>query len=149
MANSQTWKEKGHILLLSTTQDVSYYRLQIVSLVLKNSVFPQQTWLSQQIDIGEFNKNKKEYFKYRLADENTPLNKSIFSGDIGSPYGLLIIVPLYKDGDLEKLETELEQVAKGTKIQTSIISNILVGNLGFRKIESIHTHLYKRLQEEK
>lgn len=101
----------------------------------------------KQEDIGEFNKYKKEFFKFRLADENVLLNKFIFSGDIGSPYGLLLIAPLYKDGDLEKLEADIMKMAKGAKLQTSVISNILIGNLGFRKIESKHTHLYKRLQE--
>ena len=102
----------------------------------------------EQENIDAFNKNKKGFFEYRLSDKNLPLNKLLFSGDLGSPYGLLIIAPLFHDGDLERLEMELADVAKGTKHQTSIVSDILVGNLGFRKIESKYTHLYKKLQEE-
>ncbi len=102
----------------------------------------------EQTDIDEFNKHKKDYFKYRLAEENTLLNKFLLSGDLGAPYGILIVIPVYKNGDLDKIEKELAEVARGTKIHISLISDILVGNLGYRKIESKYTHLYKKLQEE-
>ncbi len=101
----------------------------------------------KQLDIEKFNKNKKEYFKYRLVDEDALLNKFLFSGDLGSPYGLLLMAPTYKNGDLERLEKELVQEAKGTVIQTSIVSDIIVGNLGYRKIDNTKTHLYKKLLE--
>jgi DNA-binding Lrp family transcriptional regulator len=102
----------------------------------------------EQIDIGSFNKNKKDFYRYLLLDsKNEPLNKFLFSGDIGSPYGVILIAPLYKNGDLERLENELLQVAKGTKIMTSMVSNILVGNIGYRKITPSLTRMYKRLQE--
>lgn len=104
-------------------------------------------FILEQMEISKFNNSKKEYLKYRLAEEDTPLNRFIFSGDIGSPYGLIVIAPLYKEGDLEKLESELLHAAKGTKIRTSMVSNIIVGELGYRKIDVKKTHLYKRLQE--
>jgi DNA-binding Lrp family transcriptional regulator len=106
----------------------------------------------KQIDIGSYNANMAKFFRYRATDEpDKPLNKFIFAGDLGSPYGILLVAPLYKDGDLERLEGEIAQIAKGTVIQTSIVSNTLVGNLGFRKIEKTRTGLHKRLMaiEEK
>lgn len=102
----------------------------------------------EQVNIGDFNKSKADLFKYRLSDEGLPLNKFIFSGDMGSPYGLLLIAPIYENGDLEKLESELLQTAKGTRVKTALVSDILLGNLGYRKLEGTRTHLYKRLQEE-
>lgn len=103
-------------------------------------------FLLEQIDIGEFNKHRQDYFKYLLSDTGV-LNKFIFVGDIGSPYGSLFIAPLYKNGDLEHLERDLLSASKGTIARTSMVSDTLVGTLGFRKMESKQTHLYTKLKE--
>ncbi len=99
--------------------------------------------IMEQINIEEFNSNKIEYLRHRLVDTGFPLNRYLYTGDIGAPYGILLIAPLYKEGDLEKLEAEISSVTKGIKLKTSLISSILVGNLGFRKIDNTKTHWYK------
>lgn len=104
-------------------------------------------FLVSQIDIVKFNKNRIEFLKYQILNENEPLNKVLFSGDLGAPYGILLMMPYYKEGDVEKFEIELSNVLKGCKIKTSIISNILVGNLGYRKIAIEQTTIYKFIQE--
>lgn len=102
----------------------------------------------QQININKFNKTKKDYFKNIIEETNRPLNKFIFSGDIGSPYGVMLIAPIYQEGDLEKLEDELERKVKGIRIKTAFVSDILTGNLGFRKIDNRKTRTYGRIAIE-
>lgn len=104
--------------------------------------------LLQQLNIGKFNKTRKNYFLNIIQETNKPLNKFIFTGDIGAPYGLLLIAPLYQEGDLEKLEEELRINVKGVKIKSSILSETLIGNLGFRKIDNPHTRSYEILTKE-
>lgn len=102
----------------------------------------------QQINIKKFNKTRKDYLKNIIEETETPLNKFLLTGDIGSPYGLLLIAPLYQDGDLERLENELKIKVKGVKIKTSMISDRLIGNLGFRKIDNTKTRLFEVLKKE-
>ncbi len=70
------------------------------------------------------------------------LNKYIFNGDIGSPYGVMRIAPLYKNGDLEELEKHNYSISDGIEIESSIITNILVGKLGYRKVDTQKTRVY-------
>ncbi len=100
-----------------------------------------------QINMKKFNLHKTEYFAEVISDENTPLNKYIFEGDVGSPYGVMLIAPLYKEGDLELLEHGLNAI-KGVKVQSSVVSETLIGSLGFRKIDLTKSWIYKAAAEE-
>lgn len=100
----------------------------------------------KQENINEFNKSKKEYFLHRIEDDNSLLNKYIYTGDIGAPYGILLISPLYFEGELEKIETLLNQIVKGVKINSSLVSKVLVGKFGFRKIDIKQTLWYRNVK---
>ena len=90
-----------------------------------------------QIDVGKFNKKRTEWLTDAIEESTeVPLNKYIFSGDIGSPYGIIHISPIYKDGEVEKLEADILKITSGIRVETSIISKILVGKLGYRKIDT-------------
>lgn len=102
----------------------------------------------QQINIKKFNKTRKAYLENIIEDTKAPLNKFLLTGDIGSPYGLLLIAPLYQDGDLERLEDELKNKVKGIKIKTSVVSEKLIGDLGFRKIDNTKTRVFEVLKKE-
>ena len=92
-----------------------------------------------------------KYISDSVDDTNTDLNKYIFSGDIGSPYGVMRIAPLYKNGDLEELEKRIYAITDGIEVESSIITNILVGKLGYRKVDItktwIYNNYYKKLLE--
>lgn len=97
----------------------------------------------EQVDIGKFNNHRKEYMLHRRDEGDTLLNRYLYNTDIGSPYGIMLVAPLYKEGDLDALVSSLSAVAKGVRIKTSIVSSILVGNLGFRRIDPTKTLWYK------
>ncbi|MCL5122783.1 MAG: Lrp/AsnC family transcriptional regulator [Candidatus Marsarchaeota archaeon] len=102
-----------------------------------------------QIDVGKFNKKRTEWLKDVIEESNeVPLNKYIFVGDIGSPYGIIHISPVYKDGEVEKVEADILKITSGIRVETSIISKILVGKLGYRKIDTTKTWVYKTLYQE-
>ena len=105
----------------------------------------------KQIDISKYNSKNKEWLLDSVLDPNAPLNKYIFNGDIGSPYGVMRIAPLYKNGDLEELEKQSYKITEGIEIESSIITDILVGKLGYRKIDItktwIYNNYYKKLLE--
>ncbi len=102
-------------------------------------------FIAEQINISKFNKNKNGFFAEAILDEGKPLNKYIFSGDIGSPYGLLLIAPLYNSSDFEMIEQRLWDTIKGSKIKASILTTMLVGRLSYRNIYPEKTWLYDEL----
>jgi DNA-binding Lrp family transcriptional regulator len=104
--------------------------------------------IAEQLDVNKFNAHKKDYYIETLSDSNTPLNKYIFAGDIGSPYGIILITTTYSDGEIEKIEESLIRSMRGCTLRTSIVSSILTGNLGFRKIDTSKTWIYEKLLKE-
>ena len=107
--------------------------------------------IAKQIDINKYNAKHREWLLDSILDSNATLNKYIFDGDIGSPYGFIRIAPLYKNGDLEELEKHNYSISDGIEIESSIITNILVGKLGYRKVDItktwIYNNYYKKLLE--
>ena len=72
----------------------------------------------------------------------------VFEGDIGSPYGVMLITPIFSNGNLDKAEDIIRQKVKGSLVKTSVVTDVLVGNLGFRKIDTIKTWPYETLVKE-
>jgi len=100
----------------------------------------------EQSNVEQFNKNRIAYLKHQIDDSEFPLNRYLYSGDIGSPYGILFLAPIYQDGDVEHLEAVISTVAKGVRIRTSLVSDTLVGRLGFRRIDHTKTLWYRNIR---
>jgi DNA-binding Lrp family transcriptional regulator len=102
-------------------------------------------FVAEQINLGKFNKNKENFLREELADEGKPLNRYIFAGDIGSPYGIILIAPMYDSLDFDIAEQRLWDTVKGARIKASILTTMLVGRLCYRNIYTEKTWLYKSL----
>ena len=102
-----------------------------------------EVFMVKQFNMEKFIKHRKEWLLNVLNDNEKPLNKYIFEGDLGSPYGLIHIAPSYKDGDIELTEQNLNASTKGVEIETSIITKFLVGNLSYRKLDTKESDAYK------
>ncbi len=107
-----------------------------------------EVFMVKQFNMEKFIKHRKEWLLNVLNDNEKPLNKYIFEGDLGSPYGLIHIAPSYKDGDIELTEQNLNASTKGVEIETSIITKFLVGNLSYRKLDIKKSILYKINKQE-
>ncbi|MGC8694754.1 MAG: Lrp/AsnC family transcriptional regulator [Candidatus Micrarchaeia archaeon] len=104
--------------------------------------------LLKQLDVRKFIKIRNAYLLNTIQDTPTPLNKYILTGDVGAPYGILRIVPIFNDRDLTNIINEINNLNGGIEIKYLIITDILVGTLGYRKIDNTLSTQYKILQEE-
>ncbi len=104
-------------------------------------------WIYIQ-NMKEFLKSGKEYFLYTMQDKGMLTNKVIISGDIGSPYSIIGIHPIYDDGGLEKEEERIYGLLKGVKIRSTIISGIMLGSLCLNKLETKEMPIYEFLKKE-
>ena len=100
-------------------------------------------FIVKQLNVKKFLEHRRGWLSNALDDNDGPLNKYIFEGDIGSPYGLIHVSPSYKDGDVELIEQDLNLSTKGTKIETSLITKFLVGSFSYRKLGIKGSILYK------
>jgi len=104
--------------------------------------------LIKQTNIKRFVDNRKEYFLYRLKDRGLLTNRVSIIADVGAPYGIVSIIPIYNDSDLEKTEEDLKHILKGTIPKSTIITNILFGNIVLNKLETKEIPYYNVLTKE-
>ncbi|MGC8496316.1 MAG: Lrp/AsnC family transcriptional regulator [Candidatus Micrarchaeia archaeon] len=135
--------------------DYTYYRLlneRTIYRVTINMSLPGAKYAAiircPQRNIGSFIAHRDEYRSYIIGDTQTPTNRYILVGDIGAPYGSLYIKPIY-DERLDDVVSELKHYLKEDIIETHVITDILVGQLGYRKIAKEVTYQYKALIKNK
>ncbi|MGC8688413.1 MAG: Lrp/AsnC family transcriptional regulator [Candidatus Micrarchaeia archaeon] len=132
----------------------TYYRLVSQKIIIRPTITMKEPpikyntiLLLKQLDIRKFLKVRSAYLLNTIQDTQTPLNKYILSGDIGAPYGILRIVPIFNDGDLTNIIKEIYMLKSDIEIKYLIITDILVGTLGYRRINNTLSTQYKILQE--
>ena len=95
----------------------------------------------EQKNIDEFNSKRIDYILHTIDDTDTPINRYALIGDIGATYGLLLIAPIF--GESDDIEKEINKHIKGVIIDSTVITNLLVGELGYRRINRLDTPQYE------
>ncbi|MCL4388539.1 AsnC family transcriptional regulator [Candidatus Marsarchaeota archaeon] len=88
---------------------------------------------AEQYNIGLFNDSKNEYEEIIAHEFARPTNRVSYLADVSSPNGLAFITPIYEDGSLEDLIEEINPSKKGMRIKSAVITDTLLGRIGFRK----------------
>jgi DNA-binding Lrp family transcriptional regulator len=90
-----------------------------------------------------FEHARSDYVFQFIKNVSTTTNRYVLAGDIGSPYGTFYLAPAYSEQQIELLKEESMSVwGRFGKLETAIVTNILVGSLGFRNIDYRETHQY-------
>ncbi|MCL5430229.1 MAG: AsnC family transcriptional regulator [Candidatus Marsarchaeota archaeon] len=92
-----------------------------------------------------FIETKKELLHYEIEETNKVTNKLLYLADIKVPNGVLFIMPVYDDGGLEDEEEKLESKVKGIGVNSLVVTDILVGQLCYRKFDNMYTKSYESL----
>ncbi len=106
----------------------------------------------RQVGMGAFNSTRIGYLESTIEDTGRPTNKFIYAADASSPNGAVLVAPIYDDGGMERLKEEMQGKVKGIRIKSAVMTNFLIGNLGFRRFdmeESSNADAMRRLIEEK
>jgi len=101
-----------------------------------------------QTYIKGLNVHKKEFMLHLIENPKTPTNKYALEGDIGMPQGGLFIRPIYNE-TLENIDKEIQSaLAEKSKPDIEIITDTLVGSVGFRRLPTEETYQYKAMIKE-
>ncbi len=91
----------------------------------------------KQFDIVAFNQDRQKYITYVRDDAiKSPFSKFTLVGDASAPYGEILIMPVFGHSQ-EGADAWLRRNVKGVEIDSSIITDYLVGYPGFRKLTYI------------
>ena len=83
-----------------------------------------------------------------IEDKDLELNRVLLMGDNFLPYGGIMMVPIFKDGQSDEFEEELKAKVKGIGIWKSMVTRTIVGRLCYRKLDNAHSRQYKRILED-
>ena len=97
----------------------------------------------EQKNIALFNKTRSAYLASTIEETDKPSDKYVYKADASSPYGIVLIAPIYKEGDFEALKEELQQKANGCMIEQAIVTHVILGSFGFRKFKMKETGTYR------
>ncbi len=99
-----------------------------------------------QKDVPRFNSTIIEYFKNIVEENEYPSNRFTYVADSSAPYGIVLIAPIFNDGDFESIVSSFSNV-KGIKIRTAVITNTIIGEFGIRKFDIKESSNYKVLNK--
>ncbi len=103
--------------------------------------------LMRQINIERFNKRRADYMRSVLRETGALLSRYVLVGDTGAPYGILHIAPIFADGELEALKESIRKMTGEVIVDTAVITEFVIGSLGYRYIDIKETEQYKYLKE--
>ncbi|MGH2639438.1 MAG: Lrp/AsnC family transcriptional regulator, partial [Rhabdochlamydiaceae bacterium] len=80
---------------------------------------------------------------------NDLTNKYSLVGDIGVPNGVMLILPVIEQDALQKTENELRETIEGSKIDSLIITTVVLGKLCYRNYDNDYSTQYEGLVKRK
>ena len=100
------------------------------------------------IDRKQFDSHRKEFLIDIIKETESPLTRYLLVGDVGIPHGGIHFLPVFNDGDLDRSKEFLQKLNKGLAIESSMISEILVGSFCYRKFDNTYSSQYERLVDK-
>jgi hypothetical protein len=100
------------------------------------------------IDVSEFNSTQVELMKF-ITDEEAGFvtNRFCLVGDIGMPNGGLFIMPVMRDGDLERVQAEMARRVKGIRTHSFIITDLLCGRYVYGRFDNARSVQHGIIEE--
>ena len=132
--------------------DYTYNRLVekgMIERITINMEKPQMKYpalfVVKQPDINTFNIHRNEFRAKLIALPKTPSNTTALFGDIGAPYGFIYIMPIYTttESAIKAISDMSKQNQKD--IKDYIITDTIIGSLGFRRIAPEQTYQYNAI----
>ncbi len=78
---------------------------------------------------------------------DTHINRYVLAGDIATPFGVLMLMPVFGEQDLDDTIRALSE-AKGMAIKSAIITTTLVGGLCFRRFDNAYSKQVEVMHSE-
>lgn len=132
-----------------------YYKLLKSGLLRRITISLQNLPIRYTVAIFVKVTNQRLYYDTRISllkdmmsnATYLPVNKYTFAGDITTPFGALLFLPVFEEQDLEDTLRILND-AKGATIKSAIITNTLIGSLCYRTLDNVYSEQGYVLQRD-
>lgn len=98
---------------------------------------------------SDFKSALMDLLQYIISDSDGVINKLTYYCVSETPNGMLFILPVFSEGTIDEVEKELRSLIKGIRIYSMIVSDVLVGELLFRKFDNYYSPPYYGLVSNK
>jgi DNA-binding Lrp family transcriptional regulator len=82
-------------------------------------------------------------------DEKMVPNRFSYIADLYTPDGIIFIMPVFRGGELESEATRLQNMAGESTTESIVITDVLIGELNYSKIDRQYTEQYDALVKRK
>jgi hypothetical protein len=75
------------------------------------------------------------------------LNKYSFIGNIGTPNGAILFLPVMKEGAIDDITAMIRKELQGSVAKNLIVTDVITGSLCYRRFDNVYSKQYARLIE--
>ena len=98
---------------------------------------------------GRFLDTRDAHRKYVIGEPESTLNRFSYICDFETPDGIMYLFPIYKDGQLDDVQRDLNGILGGIKSDCMIVSEIPIGSINYRKFDNLYSIQYEGLLRRK
>ncbi len=99
-----------------------------------------------QTDTFRFNLKRKYYLLDVVRDTDTPTNRYVLTGDVGAPYEVIHVLPVYDEQDITELENTLKKMKDTIEVKYLQVMQTVIGEWGYRRIDNTITRQYRIIE---
>ncbi|MDE1856987.1 MAG: Lrp/AsnC family transcriptional regulator [Candidatus Micrarchaeota archaeon] len=101
----------------------------------------------ERVNLDRFNKRQADWRRDTISYGPHPTNTFSLIIDIWDPDGSVRIAPLYSGESVDRLVEHLKQVSEGAEFSSMVITEVLIGELCYRRFDNRYSAHYKYLVE--
>ena len=76
------------------------------------------------------------------------INKYTHIGEIGIPMGVMLVMPVFNDYEVNETEDYIEKKINGVAFKKLVVTRIPIGSFAYRRFDKTYTNQYRLLVEE-
>ncbi|MDE1868437.1 MAG: AsnC family transcriptional regulator [Candidatus Micrarchaeota archaeon] len=100
------------------------------------------------INDSRYVKTREELLKYIIKDSGRMIDRFSLVGEKAVPDGMMFMMPVFSNNGLEQARDELAARVRGISASTQVVTDIVVGALGYRLFDPAYTSQYNVLAEQ-
>jgi DNA-binding Lrp family transcriptional regulator len=90
--------------------------------------------------------SRERFLEYLLEEKSSAYSdRFVLVGDINMPEGVILIMPVFSEGDADLAIEELTKFVNGISTYQLIITEVLLGCIPYRKFDKMYTSQYEQL----
>ncbi|MEM0201561.1 MAG: winged helix-turn-helix transcriptional regulator [Candidatus Micrarchaeaceae archaeon] len=101
------------------------------------------------INKSMFMRTKNQHRRYIVDEPEKATNRFSYVCDFETPDGIMYIMPIYNEGELEDTGNSLTEILGGIKIRYMVVREVLVGSINYRRFDNNYSLQYENLVKNK